>query len=72
MSIGKIFATVLVAALAATPTSAAAEVTNLAQKPGTAASIAAVVGGYLVGAALALPFTRLPAEEVAPAPEPAA
>jgi hypothetical protein len=45
---------------------------DMTQKPGTAASIAAVVGGYLVGAALALPFTRLPAEELAPAPEPAA
>jgi hypothetical protein len=44
---------------------------DMTQKPGTASSIAAVVGGYLVGAALALPFTRLPAEELAPATEPA-
>jgi hypothetical protein len=44
---------------------------NMTQKPGTASSIAAVVGGYVVGAALALPFARMPAEELAPAPEPA-
>jgi hypothetical protein len=44
---------------------------TMTQKPGTAGSIAAVLGGYLVGAALALPLTRLPAEELAPAPEPA-
>jgi hypothetical protein len=44
---------------------------DMTQKPGTASAIAAVVGGYLVGAAVALPFTRLPAEELAPAPEPA-
>jgi hypothetical protein len=44
---------------------------NMTQKPGTAGSIAAVLGGYLVGLALALPFTRMPAEELAPAPEPA-
>jgi hypothetical protein len=44
---------------------------NMTQKPGTASSIAAVLGGYLVGLALALPFTRMPAEELAPAPEPA-
>ena len=43
----------------------------MTQKPGTASSIAAVLGGYLVGVALALPFTRMPAEELAPAPEPA-
>jgi hypothetical protein len=43
----------------------------MTQKPGTASSIAAVVGGYLVGAAVGLPFTRLPEEELAPAPEPA-
>jgi hypothetical protein len=42
---------------------------DMTQKPGTASSIAAVVGGYLVGAALALPFTRAPAEELAPAAE---
>jgi hypothetical protein len=44
---------------------------DMTQKPGTASSIAAVLGGYLVGAAVALPFTRLAAEELAPAPEPA-
>ena len=43
----------------------------MTQKPGTASSIAAVLGGYLVGAAIALPLTRLPAEELTPAPEPA-
>jgi len=31
---------------------------NMTQKPGTASAIAAVVGGYAVGAAIALPFTR--------------
>jgi hypothetical protein len=44
---------------------------NMTQKPGTASSVAAVVGGYVVGLALALPFTRMPAEDLAPAPEPA-
>ena len=43
----------------------------MTQKPGTASSIAAVLGGYLVGTAVALPFTRVPAEELAPAAEPA-
>jgi hypothetical protein len=43
----------------------------MTQKSGTASSIAAVLGGYLVGAAVALPFTRLPAEELTPAAEPA-
>jgi hypothetical protein len=42
---------------------------DMTQKPGTASAIAAVLGGYLVGAALALPFTRAPAEELAPATE---
>jgi hypothetical protein len=42
---------------------------DMTQKPGTATSIAAVVGGYLVGAAVAVPFTRMPAEELAPATE---
>jgi hypothetical protein len=42
---------------------------DMTQKPGTASSIVAVVGGYLVGAAVALPFTRMPAEELAPATE---
>ena len=44
---------------------------DMTQKPGTAGAIAAVVGGYLVGAAVALPLTRLPAEELSPASEPA-
>jgi hypothetical protein len=44
---------------------------DMTQKPGLASSIAAVVGGYLVGAALALPLTRVSAEELAPAAEPA-
>ena len=44
---------------------------DMTQKPGTASSIAAVVGGYAVGAALALALARLPAEELAPAAEPA-
>jgi hypothetical protein len=44
---------------------------DMTQKPGLASSIAAVVGGYLVGAALALPLTRMSAEELAPAAEPA-
>jgi DNA-binding beta-propeller fold protein YncE len=39
MSRGKIFATVLVAAIAATPASVAAQATNLAQKPGPAGCI---------------------------------
>ena len=43
----------------------------MTQKPGTASAIAAVVVGYLVGAVVALPFTRMPAEELAPAAEPA-
>jgi hypothetical protein len=45
---------------------------NMTQKPGTASSIAAVVGGYAVGAALAWRFMKAPAVEVAGAPEPAA
>jgi hypothetical protein len=31
-----------------------------------------VVGGYVVGVAVALPFTKTPAPELAPSPEPAA
>jgi hypothetical protein len=41
---------------------------NMTQKPGTAASIAAVVGGYAVGAALAWRFMKAPAGELAAAP----
>jgi hypothetical protein len=44
----------------------------MTQKPGTASAIAAVLGGYVVGALAALPFTRAPAEELAPAAESAA
>src|SRR5207248_8347069 len=43
----------------------------MTQKSGTGSEIAADLGGYLVGAAVALPFTRVPAEELAPAAEPA-
>lgn len=42
---------------------------NMTQKPGLGGSLAAVVGGYAVGAALALLITRTPQEELAPAPE---
>ena len=44
---------------------------DMTQKPGLGASIAAIAGGYVVGAALSLVFTRAPAEELAPASEPA-
>jgi hypothetical protein len=44
---------------------------TMTQKPGVWSSIAALAGGYVVGVALALPFTRAPAEELAPSPEPA-
>jgi hypothetical protein len=43
----------------------------MTQKPGLGESIAAVVGGYAVGAVLALGFTRAPAEELESAGEPA-
>jgi hypothetical protein len=43
---------------------------NMTQKPGTASAIAAVVGGYAVGALLAFPFTRQPAVESVAAAEP--
>ena len=45
---------------------------DMTQKPGTASAIAAIVGGYAVGAALALFFSRAPAEELAPVGDPAA
>jgi hypothetical protein len=45
---------------------------NMTQKPGTASAIAAVVGGYAVGAIVALPFTRAPAVDVPALTEPAA
>ena len=44
---------------------------NMTEKPGVWASIAALVGGYAVGVALALPFTRTQQAELAPAPGPA-
>lgn len=44
---------------------------NMTEKPGLGGSIASVVGGYLVGAALALLVTRRPQKELAPATEPA-
>jgi hypothetical protein len=47
-----------------------ATVWNMTQKPGTATAIVAVVIGYAVGIVLALAFTRTPAEELAPAPDP--
>jgi hypothetical protein len=43
---------------------------NMTQKPGTGGAIAAVAGGYLVGAALALRLCRAPTPEAAPAAEP--
>jgi hypothetical protein len=45
---------------------------NMTQKPGVWSAIAAVVGGYVVGVAVALPFTRASATKVATTPEPAA
>ena len=48
-----------------------AVVWNMTQKPGLGGSIAAVVVGYAVGAALALLVTRSPQEELASASEPA-
>ena len=44
---------------------------NMTQKPGLGGSIAAVAGGYAVGAVLALRFSRAPAVEAAPVGEPA-
>jgi hypothetical protein len=44
---------------------------NMTQKPGLGGSLAAVLVGYAVGAALALLITRTPQEELAPASEPA-
>jgi hypothetical protein len=43
---------------------------NMTQKPGTATAIAAIVGGYVVGTVVALPFTKAPTAESAPATEP--
>lgn len=44
---------------------------NMTEKPGLGGAIAAVAGGYAVGAALALWFARAQAIEAAPAGEPA-
>lgn len=45
---------------------------NMTQKPGTASAIAALVGGYAVGATIALRFMKAPAVEVPAASEQAA
>ncbi len=45
---------------------------NMTQKPGTATAVAAVAGGYAVGAVVALRFTQAPRDELAAATEPAA
>ena len=45
---------------------------DMTQKPGIGAAIAAVVGGYAVGVAAALPFTKAPAEDLVATTEPAA
>jgi uncharacterized membrane protein YczE len=45
---------------------------NMTEKPGLGESLAAVLVGYAVGAALALLVTRSTKEELAPAGEPAA
>jgi hypothetical protein len=45
---------------------------NMTQKPGVGGSVAAVVGGYAVGAAVALWLRRTPREELAAVREPAA
>jgi hypothetical protein len=45
---------------------------DMTEKPGWGRSIAAVLVGYAVGAALALYFSRAPQEELAPAGDSAA
>jgi hypothetical protein len=45
---------------------------DMTQKPGVWPSIAALVGGYIVGLALALPFTRSQETELESSPEPVA
>jgi hypothetical protein len=42
---------------------------NMTNKPGLGGALAAALGGYAVGAALALLVTRMPQEELAAAPE---
>ncbi len=44
----------------------------MTQKPGTATAVAAVAGGYAVGAVVALRFTQAPRDELAAATETAA
>jgi hypothetical protein len=44
---------------------------NMTEKPGTAAAIASIVIAYVVGAALAMRMTRMPAAEAQPAAKPA-
>lgn len=44
---------------------------NMTEKPGAPGAVASLVVGYAVGAALALRVSRAPAEELAPAGEPA-
>jgi hypothetical protein len=45
---------------------------NMTEKPGLGGSLAAALGGYAVGAVLALLVTRSTKEELAPVPDPAA
>ena len=45
---------------------------NMTQKPGAWTCVAAIVGGYAVGAVLALRFTKAPTGEAAATAEPAA
>ena len=45
---------------------------NMTEKPGLGGSLAAALGGYAVGAVLALLVTRAPKEELAAAPDAAA
>jgi hypothetical protein len=44
----------------------------MTQKPGIGESIAAILGGYVVGGAIAVLLSRAPAEELAAASEPVA
>jgi hypothetical protein len=43
---------------------------NMTEKPGVGGAIAAVLGGYVVGALVALPLIKTPADELAAATEP--
>jgi hypothetical protein len=45
---------------------------DMTQKPGTATAVAAIIGGYAVGAILALRFTKASAAELTAVTEPAA